>query len=99
MFPPLVSPVFPCFVPAVLSTRQTPAVLPRSRKRLVSPGAGHGPGPPLHGRVSLCRKRQTAAYIEDLTFGNDKWHLKSGAHGLYPLERSTAASPYTSEPA
>ena len=28
--------------PAVLSTRQTPAALPRSRKTPVSPGAGHG---------------------------------------------------------
>ena len=45
MFPPLVSPVLSCLVLAVLSTRQTPAVLLRSRKRLVSSGAGYGPGP------------------------------------------------------
>ena len=35
------SPVFPCLVLVALSTLQTPAVLPRSRKRLVSLGAGH----------------------------------------------------------
>ena len=39
------SPVFPCLVLVALSTLQTPAVLPRSRKRLVSLGAGPGPGP------------------------------------------------------
>ena len=38
------SPVFPCLVLVALSTLQTPAVLPRSRKRLVSLGAGPGPG-------------------------------------------------------
>ena len=37
------SPVFPCLVLVALSTLQTPAVLPRSRKRLVSPGVGPGP--------------------------------------------------------
>ena len=35
--------VWPRQRPAVLSARQTPAVLPRSRKRLVSPGVGPGP--------------------------------------------------------
>ena len=30
MFPPLVRPVFPCPVPAVLSIPQTPAALPHS---------------------------------------------------------------------
>ena len=39
------SPVLSCLVLAVLSTLQTPAVLLRSRKRLVSSGAGYGPGP------------------------------------------------------
>ena len=29
---------------SLLSTRQTPAVLPRSRKRIEFPGAGHGSG-------------------------------------------------------
>lgn len=47
MFPPLVRPVLFCFVPAVLSTRQTPAVLPHSRKRLEFWGAEYGPGPIL----------------------------------------------------
>ena len=47
MPPPFVSPVSLCPFPAALSTRQTPAVLPRSRKTPVSPGAGHGPGPIL----------------------------------------------------
>ena len=54
MSPPVVSPVLSCFAPAVLSTRQTPAVLLRSQKTPVSPGAGHGPGPPPRGRVSRC---------------------------------------------
>ena len=40
MFPPLVSPVLSCPVLAVLSTRQTPTVLPHSRKTPISPGAG-----------------------------------------------------------
>lgn len=37
-----VSPVLLYPFPLVLSTRQTPTVLPRSRKTPVSPGAGHG---------------------------------------------------------
>lgn len=37
------------------SIPQTPVVLLRSRKMLVSPGAGHGPGLLLHGGVSQCR--------------------------------------------
>lgn len=46
-----------CLFPFVLSTRQTPFVLPRSRKTSESLGAGHGPGPLPHGRVFPCRSR------------------------------------------
>ena len=38
--------------PTMLSTRRIPAVLPHSRKTPVFPGAGHGPGVPLHDRIS-----------------------------------------------
>ena len=55
-----VSPVSLCLGSVVLSTRQTPAVLPRSRKRLASSGAGHGPGRPLHGQVSRCHSHRAA---------------------------------------
>ena len=47
MPPPFVSPVSLCPVPAVPSTRQTPAVLPRSQKTLVSSEAGYRLGPIL----------------------------------------------------
>ena len=43
MFPPYVMTVSVVRSAVVLSTRQTPAVPPRSRKRLVSPGVGPGP--------------------------------------------------------
>ena len=55
-----VSPVSLCLGSVVLSTRQTPAVLPRSRKRLASSGTGHGPGCPLHGQVSRCHSHRAA---------------------------------------
>ena len=49
------SPVFPCLVLVALSTLQTPAVLPRSEKRLVSPGAGHGAERPPIGLFQINR--------------------------------------------
>lgn len=49
MFPPLVIPALSYSVE--LSTRQTPAVLPRSRKTPASSGAGYGPGPPPQQRL------------------------------------------------
>ena len=55
-----VSPVSLCLGSVVLSTRQIPAVLLRSRKRLASSGAGHGPGRPLHGQVSRCHSHRAA---------------------------------------
>ena len=51
MFPPYVMTVSVVRSAVVLSTRQTPAVLPHSRKKPVSPGAGHGPGPPPQKRL------------------------------------------------
>lgn len=48
MFPPLVIPALSYSFPVGLSIPQTPAVLPHSRKRPVSPGAEHVPGPPHH---------------------------------------------------
>ena len=58
MFPPCVMPVSVVQPPAVSSTRQTPVALPHSRKTPVSPGAGHGPGPPLHRRGFRCRSQE-----------------------------------------
>ena len=48
----LFMPVSVIHSPTMLSTRRIPAVLPHSRKTPVFPGAGHGPGVPLHDRIS-----------------------------------------------
>lgn len=50
-------------IPVVFSTRQTPVALPHSRKRLESPGAAPGSGPPLHGGVFLCRSRWVSFFL------------------------------------
>ena len=53
--PALITSILVVCPAVVISTRQTPAVLPRSQKMPVSPGAGHGPVLPPLGRVSRCR--------------------------------------------
>lgn len=63
MFPPLVTPVSVAQFPAVSSIRQTHAVRPRSRKTPVFPGAGPGPRPLPHGRVSRCRSRWASSFV------------------------------------
>ena len=63
MFPPLVTPVSVAQFPTVSSIRQTHAVLPHSRKTPVFRGAGHGPEPPPHGRVSRCRSRWASSCV------------------------------------
>lgn len=63
MFPPCSMPIPFVQRPAVLSNPQIPFALPRSRKRLESPGAAPGPGPPLHGMVFLCRSRWASFFV------------------------------------
>ena len=56
--PALITSILVVCPAVVISTRQTPVALPRSRKRLESPGAGHGREILPRDRESPCRSQE-----------------------------------------